>query len=545
MTSGSPKLAQSDCSGAAAIAESEARYKATEAALRKSEEMLRRTQAIAHVAGWSYDIAEGKFTFTDNALRVMRWQTRSGDLLDFGKAIHPDDLPRVTECWLAACRGAPCEMEYRMVVDGEVSWVYTCATADLDTDGKPVTLIGVTQDITARRKLEEQFQQAQKMDAIGQLAGGVAHDFNNLMTVINGSAEFLLREIPAGPPRDVAKDILAAGERAAALTHQLLAFSRKQILRARDLDLNLTIAHLERILARLIGEDISVETLLDPCLSTITADPGQIEQVILNLVVNARDAMPTGGLLTIETKNVLVAPSAAPGTGGLAPGHYVELSVTDNGIGIAHELQEKIFEPFFTTKGVGKGTGLGLATVYGIVKQSGGHISVTSSLGAGAKFTLLLPAAPATRAGAAYELGAAAATLRGTETILLVEDEDAVRRITRATLERNGYRVLEAKLGSVAAELAHRHASEIRLLLTDVVMPGMSGRQVADLVSAATPGLPVLFMSGYTDDAIVRNGVLEAKDHFLAKPFSLTALLEKVRGVLDSSTAPSATASRL
>ena len=508
-----------------------------EAALRQSEEMLRRTQAIAHVVGWTFDIAGGKFTMCREAMRRMGWETPSGELCDFNSAIHPEDLPRVRTAWVAACDGAPYEMEYRLVIDRETVWVYSRATTDLDRDGKPVTIVGVTQDVTARRKLEEQFQHATKMDAIGQLAGGIAHDFNNLMTVVNSSAELLLDDLPAGSMREVVTDIRAAGERAAALTHQLLAFSRKQILQARSVDLNATVSQLERMLARLIGEDIAVVTLLAPDLSRIKVDPGQIEQVILNLVVNARDAMPTLGRLTIATRNVKVGPGLHSGADGVSPGDYVELSVEDNGIGVPDDLKEKIFEPFFTTKGVGKGTGLGLATVYGIIKQSGGHISVTSAVGVGSTFTVLLPSASETvlgGVGARPSLGAPGRTFRGTETILLVEDEHAVRRVVRTTLERSGYRVLEANAGAEAVELAREHAGEIDMLLVDVVMPGMSGRQVADIVCKATPGLRVIFMSGYTDDAIVRNGVLEAKDHFLAKPFAPTSLITKVRSVLDA-----------
>jgi two-component system cell cycle sensor histidine kinase/response regulator CckA len=504
-----------------------------EVALRQSEELLRRTQAIAHVVGWSFAIAEGKFTMSPDGARMMGWQTDNGGLLDFAKSIHEDDLPRVRTAWEAACAGGRFETEYRLLIDGEVTWVYSRATTDLDRDGKPVTIIGATQDITARRKLEEQFQHVQKMEAIGQLAGGVAHDFNNLLSVINSSAELLLEEVPAGTLRDAAADIRAAGDRAAALTYQLLAFSRKQILQACALDLNAKLAELERMLARLIGEDIAVSTILAPHLFAIRADPGQIEQVILNLVVNARDAMPTGGRLIIETKNVLIGRGAPGGAAGLSPGNYVELSVADNGVGVADDIKERIFEPFFTTKGTGKGTGLGLATVYGIVKQSGGHITVTDRAGGGAKFTLLLPSMAATVAPADSPLGVAS-MLRGTETILLVEDEDAVRRIARTALERKGYQVLEANVGSVAVELARRHLGRIHLLVTDVVMPGMSGRLVADVLCKEVVGLRVLFMSGYTDDAIVRNGVLEAKDHFLAKPFTPASLIRKVRAVLDS-----------
>ena len=507
--------------------------KQAELALRQSEEMLRRTQAIAYVVGWSFDIAEGSFASSEDESVSMDWRATT-------PALHPDDVARVRAAWRAASEGAAFEIEYRVMMNGEVRWVYARATTDLDSEGRAERIVGVSQDITARRNLEEQFQQAQKMDAIGQLAGGIAHDFNNLLTVINSSAELLLEEVSPGLLRDGVADIRAAGERAAKLTHQLLAFSRKQILEARVLDLNAVISESEKMLVRLIGEDISVVTILAPSLSMMKADVGQVEQVILNLVVNARDAMPSGGRLTIETKDVILRGDTQIVGEGPSPGRYVELSVTDNGTGIPESIRERIFEPFFTTKSVGKGAGLGLATVYGIVRQSGGHISVASSVGAGTKFTVLFPSASVAPV-LADSLAPADSSALGTETILLVEDEDAVRRIARAVLERHGYTIIEANCGSVAVELARQHAGEIHLLVTDVVMPGMCGRKVADILSEMIPGaLPVLFMSGYTDDAVVRNGVHDGRDNLLAKPFTARSLIKRVRGALDSKAQPGA-----
>lgn len=480
-----------------------------ELALRRSEEMLQRTQAIAHVVGWSYDIASDLFTSTGEGHEMIGQCLRRPELL------HPEDVQRVAEAWQAARLGSDYEVEFRLLGRGEPRWIYARATTDRDEQGRPGMIIGVAQDITARRRYEEQRQQAQRMEAIGQLAGGVAHDFNNLLTVINGVAEMVIERLPEGWAREEICNILTAGERAASLTQQLLAFSRKQVLQPRVLSLNEVISSLHSLFDRLIGEDIVVTTVLDPSLRPIHADRGQLEQVLLNLAVNARDAMPTGGKITIESRNAEES---------------VELLFTDTGQGIAPQVLDRIFDPFFTTKSNGKGTGLGLATVYGIIKQSGGNISVKSELGRGSCFTMSFPVAEEPRSGGQAE--GPRRRLEGNETVLLVEDDDGVRRIARLVLERNGYKVLEANCGAAALELTSRHVGPIDLLVTDIVMPGMNGRQVADALLARYPGLRVLFSSGYIEDEIVRNGVLEG-EHFLPKPFTPTKLAETVRGILD------------
>ncbi len=391
---------------------------------------------------------------------------------------------------------------------------------------------GVVRDISARRQLEAQFRQAQKMEAIGRLAGGVAHDFNNLLTVINGYGDLMLMELPEGDTlREPVAAILDAGERAARLTQQLLAFSRKAIVAPKILDLNDLVAESAKLVCRLIGEDIVVAVALAPALARIKADPGQIEQVIMNLVVNARDAMPNGGRLTIETRNVTLGAEDLTGDPDLKPGPYARLTVTDTGCGMPDEVRAKIFEPFFTTKEVGKGTGLGLAVVHGVVKLCGGQIGVESQVGVGTAFQLHFPAAPEEPVGAAS--GIQKIPMRGTETVLLVEDEEAVRRIACISLETQGYTVLVAGGGTEAIRVAKEHSGEIHLLVTDVVMPEMGGRQLAETMRLRRPGLQVLFMSGYTDDAVVHHGVSEATDAFIQKPFSPLGLARKVRAVLD------------
>jgi len=388
----------------------------------------------------------------------------------------------------------------------------------------------VVRDLTARRQLEEQLRHAHRMEGVGRLAGGVAHDFNNLLTVINGYCDVLLDGGAGdGPDRDALRAIRDAGERAARLTQQLLAFSRKAIVEPKVLDVNGLLADSARLLRRLIGEHIAVATDLAPDLPPIKADPGQIEQVVLNLVVNARDAMPDGGRVTIRTRTVLLAEADAA-RADLAPGVHVEVAVADTGCGMPADVLARIFEPFYTTKGVGQGTGLGLAVVHGIVRQAGGHVAVASEVGRGTTFTLLFPAVSRVVGGSASGTRPPAA---GTETVLLVEDEDLVRTIARQGLDRHGYRVLEARGGEEAIRLAAEHAGPIHLLVTDVVMPGLGGRQVADAVRGLHPALRILYMSGYTDDAIVRAGIVEAEDAFLHKPFTAVALARKVRAVLD------------
>ncbi len=383
-----------------------------------------------------------------------------------------------------------------------------------------------------RTRLEEQLRQSQKMESIGRLAGGVAHDFNNLLTVIQGYTD-LMQDMMGASNQWVEnlEQIRRASERAAALTRQLLAFSRQQVLTPTILDLNDLVANLHRMLGRLIGEDITLTTILQPELWSITADPGQIEQVIMNLVVNARDAMPTGGRLTVETGNVYFDDNYAQTHFAVPLGSYVMLAVTDTGHGMDRLTQAHIFEPFFTTKAPGKGTGLGLATVYGIVKQSGGEITVYSEPCQGTAFKIYLPATkvspPARPARKPQRAGRG-----GHETILLVEDEEAVRYVLRRTLQHEGYTILEACSGVEALSVAGQHRGQIDLLLTDVIMPQMSGRELAEQLKILQPQLKVLFMSGYTNDAILRHGVLTAEIEFLTKPFSPNLLALKVREVL-------------
>ncbi len=391
---------------------------------------------------------------------------------------------------------------------------------------------GVIRDISARRKLEEQLRQSQKMEAIGQLAGGVAHDFNNLLTVINGFSDRLLELLPPGDPlQDVAADIRAAGEKATELTAQLLAFSRRAIIEPKILELNQVVQSTTRMLRRLIGEDISLITQLRPAIPHIKIDPVQLEQVLINLSLNARDAMVQGGRLVISTAVQDVAPGHGPESMEIRPGRYVLLSVQDTGMGMTEEAKPRIFEPFFTTKGVGKGSGLGLATVYGIIRQAGGHISFESEYGKGTIFRVLLPAQA--REPVLGRTTPPPDAPLGSETVLLAEDAEVVRKMIRQTLELLGYTVIDAENGQQALDRESQHAGVIDLLLTDVVMPDFGGRALADAVRKRRPGIKVLYMSGYMEDSVTRHGVESAVDAFLQKPFSSPTLAMKVRGVLD------------
>jgi PAS domain S-box-containing protein len=401
--------------------------------------------------------------------------------------------------------------------------------------GEGTTLELFAEDVTERRALEQQLQQSQKMEAIGRLAGGIAHDFNNLLMVISGYAEFLLDRLGPDPAlRAPAQEIANAAGRASSLTRQLLAFSRKQMLAPRILDLNSVITENLKMLTRVIGEDIDLVMVPATELGAVRADAVQIEQVIMNLAVNARDAMPSGGRMTIETSNVSVADHPIPHV-PLKPGDYVMLAISDTGSGMDSETQSHIFEPFFTTKGP-KGSGLGLSTVYGIVKQSGGYIWVYSEPNKGTTFTIYLPRVAET-VGNLSESAAPTAALpieRGTEAILLVEDEANLRYLARQFLEKQGYQVLEAADGAVAMQIAVAHEGLIHLLLTDVIMPGMNGRELAQRVSEIRPNVKVLYMSGYTENVIGRNGMLDAGVRLLQKPFTLHDLKSRVREVLDS-----------
>src|SRR6266498_2394674 len=400
-------------------------------------------------------------------------------------------------------------------------------------DGHLVRVWGTQRDVTDQRHLEEQFRQSQKMEAVGQLAGGIAHDFNNLLTAILGNTQLLLRDLPPGDSkRGDVEEIRKASERAASLTRQLLAYSRRQMLQPVVLDLNVVVAEMDKMLHRLIGEHIALVAVLAADLGRVRADPNQIEQVVVNLAVNARDAMPDGGKLTVETANVDLDETFAQAHLGSVPGPYAMLAVSDTGAGMDATVRAHLFEPFFTTKEVGKGTGLGLATVYGIVKQSGGYISVYSEPGHGSSFKIYLPriATPA-RAAAGPQKGGPA---RGTETVLVVEDEPAVLSLSRRALEAQGYVVLAASDAASALRVVERHGGMIHLLLTDVVMPGLSGRELADQLAGQRPGIRVLYMSGYPGDAVVQHGTLPSGSAFLQKPFSPDGLARKVRDLLDA-----------
>lgn len=485
---------------------------------------------------WEMGVPNFRFTFVskraeailgyppDRWVRDLTWQ----DL------IHPEDLDLVlATCTKAVEEKRNHELEFRMrAADGRVVWVRDISTVVVEDD-RPVAVRGVLLDITERKNLELQFRQAQKMEAIGRLAGGVAHDFNNLLTVITGYSQLLLDRLSHDDPnRNDLEEIKRAGRRATGLTQQLLAFSRRQVLMPKVVDLNGIISGMDEMLQRLIGVDVHLVTVLDPALGAIKADPGQLEQVIMNLVVNARDAMPQGGKITIETSNRAIRESYRHGEVTVTKGSYVQMCVRDTGIGMDAETQARVFDPFFTTKEKGKGTGLGLSTVYGIVKQSGGFIFVSSELGRGAAFQILLP-----RVQEAVEAldgqKDQAALPRGAETILVVDDEPGVRSFVQDTLALHGYTVLPARHGIEALLIGNQHSGPIHLLLIDVVMPQMNGREVVTHLAPGRPEMKVLYMSGYADDAMFHSWVLDAGIPYLQKPFAPDALVRKVRQVLD------------
>ncbi|MDB4932105.1 MAG: domain S-box protein, partial [Myxococcaceae bacterium] len=418
--------------------------------------------------------------------------------------------------------------------DGGLVWTRVSLSAHRDADGRAAHFIAVIEDVTERRALEAQVRQACKMDAVGQLASGVAHDLNNLLSVVLSYSEMLAADLPAGDPERADLDeIHGAGRRASDLTRQLLAFSRQQVLQPRVVDLNEVIVGMERMLRRLIGAEVELTATRLPGLRKVLVDPGQMEQVIMNLAVNARDAMPRGGRLTIETTEAALDAAFAAAHPGLKPGPHVVLSVTDTGFGMDAATQARIFEPFFTTKEVGKGTGLGLATVFGIVRQSGGAVVVSSEPGAGATFRVYLPLQARDLSAGPASVVPGNAAPRGTETVLLVDDDERVRAVARTILRRSGYVVLEAQGGGDALLLCEQHPAEIDLLLTDVVMPRMRGPELAARLLPLRPAMRVLYMSGYTDDEVLRRGALDATIRFLPKPITPDALVRAVREALD------------
>jgi PAS domain S-box-containing protein len=505
------------------------------AALRVAEERMRFALEAADVGIWDMDYTTGVLSWSETleAHYGLQPGTFAGTFDAFIECIHPDDRASVRETVGKAVRsGGDFTRQNRALwPDGTVRWLSGAGRILLGEHGEPVRGVGISLNVTEHRRLEDQFQQAQKMEAVGRLAGGVAHDFNNLLTVILGFCELSLADLKPGDPHQAdIEEIQKAGERAAGLTRQLLAFSRKQIIEPAWLDLNVIVADLRPMLGRLIGKDVKAVLGLRTELALVMADRGQAEQILMNLAVNARDAMPKGGTLTIETANVELDEDYAKAHLTVNPGSYVVLTVTDTGTGMTPQVQARLFEPFFTTKEPGKGTGLGLATVYGIVTRSGGSVGVYSEVGRGTSFKVYFPRADVVET--AVETPAPVARLRaGTQTVLVVEDEEKLRALTKRLLERQGYTVLLAANADEALQLFEGNTS-IDVLLTDVVMPGASGPELTLWLAERWPALKVIYMSGYTEDAIVQHGVLKPGIAFLPKPFTSETLGRKIREVL-------------
>ena len=506
--------------------------------LRTKDDRLQQAAKAANVGLWDWDIHTNQVYYSAEWKRQIGYEEHEigNDLNEWQVRVHPDDL----EAALQGMRNYIAdptqryEIEFRLKHrNGSYRLILSQGSLLFDEQQKPIRMLGSHVDVTEKKRLEQKLQQAQKMEAIGLLAGGVAHDFNNLLTVINGCSELLLDQMDEQHPmQQLLLEIYQAGERAAGLTRQLLAFSRKQVLEPKILNLNQVVQETEKLLRRMVGEDIDFSVSLQPNIGLIKVDPGQVEQVLINLVVNARDAMPTFGQLTIETQQVSLDSSYCRGLANVPPGDYVLLAVSDTGCGMDAETQAKIFEPFFTTKEIGKGTGLGLATVHGIVKQSQGHIAVYSELGQGTTFKIYFPQV---ETPANHQASQSSKLMpSGTETVLLVEDEEAVRTLGKLILQKCGYHVLEDPNGKEALQMAAAFTGPIHLLLSDVVMPLLGGRELAQKMIQLLPQIKILFLSGYTDDAIIRHGVLSSEVAFLQKPFTPTALAQKVRHILDS-----------
>jgi two-component system cell cycle sensor histidine kinase/response regulator CckA len=509
------------------------RKEATEA-LRHSEESNR-----SLVEGAPYGIyraaTDGQFLRVNPALERMLKYTKPGDLIEANLRTdvfrNAADFDRLVE--LLGSEGEFKDVEVEWKRKDNKSITVRASGRRLNESRQAASVYEVfAEDVTERRALEKQLSMAAKMEAVGRLSGGIAHDFNNLLGVIIGYSQVLRRKLdPNSPLKEHAEEVEKAAQRAVSLTRQLLAFSRQQILTLAVVDLNTLVSDMQKMLPRLIGEDIAIDIDLDPSLGTTKADQGQIEQVVMNLAVNARDAMPNGGKLQIETANRELDEYYCSEHPGAKPGRYIMLAMTDSGAGMTQQTLAHIFEPFFTTKEVGKGTGLGLATVYGIVKQSGGYIWVDSALGFGSSFQIYLPRVEESVSKSTVE--APTDNLRGIETILLVEDADALRKLAHSFLADHGFQVIAASSGEEALRVAELYGHPIDLLVTDVVMPGMNGRALADRLLAKQPKLKVLYISGYTDSFIAGHGVLEAGTFLLHKPFTEEVLIRKVRDVLD------------
>ncbi len=514
------------------------RRKQAEEALRTSELTLAAAERTAHLGSWLWDTDKGELYWSDEHYRILGLEPSSitPSIEVWLDAVHPDDRGHAAAALATALQEhQEFQVEYRIrQSDGGERIVVSIGETPAVENGRVTQAMGSIQDVTEQRSLEAQFRQAQKMEAIGQLAGGVAHDFNNLLTAILANSDSVLSEIdPRHPFYEDLDEVRQAAVRAAALTRQLLAFSRRQMLEPRTVRLAELIAGMQRMLERVIGEDIELSASFAADEGFVLIDPGQLEQVVLNLVVNARDAMEHGGQIEIRTGRVDLAEGLAGQHGEIPAGRYVTLSVRDTGSGMDAATQVRIFEPFFTTKEQGKGTGLGLSTVYGIVQQSGAGITVESGLGRGTLFTVYLtpsagPSEPLRRASAMPR------QLRGSETVLLVEDEEIVRRATRRILQANGYNVLEASRADEALSILGAPEHHVDVVITDIVMPGLDGRELADRIAALWPDIRCLYMSGHSFDALSRRGALPEDARVLHKPFTAGALLEKLRELLDA-----------
>jgi PAS domain S-box-containing protein len=516
--------------------------------LKRAEDLLRQSEhrnrlLVETARDIIYTLApDGTYTSISPAFEIITgwkvtdWLEKSSDGL-----LHPEDLALAQSMFRRCLQGESVPIYEARIRKQDGDYAVGEFTLTLLLEGGRVTgVLGIGRDITDRKRLEDQYRQSQKMEAIGQLAGGVAHDFNNLLTVITGNAELLLDRPNLGTRQlqECLLDVKQAGLKAASLTRQLLAFSRKQLLAPEVLDLNNLIVNVQKMLRRLIGEDIDLSTDLAPDLWLVKADPGQIEQVLLNLAVNSRDAMPQGGRMTISTANTFLGADFTSVNSLFQPGDFVMLAVEDSGCGMDETTRSHIFEPFFTTKEIGKGTGLGLATVYGIVSQSNGHITVSSQPGLGTTFRIYLPrhrrpATPTEDPTSQEDGRTIPPDLRGTETVLLVEDEEMVRNLARDILHQAGHTVLEARHGSEAIRICEQYGAPIHLIITDVVMPQMGGIELMRRIKSLRPQVKFLYISGYTDDALIRQGVRTEEVSYLSKPFTRKNLISKVRNILD------------
>jgi PAS domain S-box-containing protein len=520
----------------AAIRDISARKDAEEE-LRRTNQLLETTQALARLGGWELDVVHDTLFWTDEIYRIHEISPAEySPTVATGIAFYaPESIPPITAAVQDAIeRGTSFDLELELITaTGRRISVRATGVATMD-HGRTVKITGAFQDITERKRLEAQLSQSQRLEAVGQLAGGIAHDFNNLLTAIRGYAELARRGLGEDELRlDDLGEVIANADRAAALIRQLLAFGRRQVLEPRVVDPAEVVGDMASMLRRLLGEHIELATHMAPGLGCIKVDPSQLEQIVVNLAVNAADAMPDGGKLTIELCNIEFDAANVAADAGAVPGPYVLLAVSDTGVGMDEATRSHVFEPFFTTKEPGKGTGMGLATVYGIVKQSGGFIYVYSEPGQGTTFRIYLPRVAEERPAAVAETPAARPSSSGTETILLVEDEPAVRSFARRTLEEQGYIVLEAASGADALAIIASDARPIALLVTDVVMPGLQGHQLAAQLTAGQPELRTLYLSGFTENSVIHHGVADSGVAFLAKPFSADALGKAVRRVLD------------